>query len=165
MPIIIYFVFAVGGFVNGKSFLSSHCNATASSPTGCPTVNVESCERVDIDLGVIKNDDLLELPDGTQLLLVSRDETNAVFQTAGDSSGEAIFTWRGNVVVGSVHHDGDSWQLQGCGDNCYLWIRYGSNWPEEEEEEFIETSSRDFSSRTESDASFLLVNNIILFVL
>ena len=145
-------------------------------------MNVESCERVDIDLGVIKNDDLLELPDGTQLLLVSRDETNAVFQvrdneeladndlclpnqTAGDSSGEAIFTWRGNVVVGSVHHNGDSWQLQGCGDNCYLWIKYGSNWPEEEEEEFIETSSRDYSSRAESDASFLLVNHIILFVL
>merc|ERR1711970_569299 len=152
----ILFVFAVGGFVNGKSFLSSHNNATATSPTGCPTVNVESCERVDIDLGAIKNDDLLELPDGTQLLLVSRDETNAVFQTASDSFGEAIFTWRGNVVVGSVHHNGDSWQLQGCGDNCYLWIKYGSNWPEEKEEEFTETSSRDYSSRAESDASFLL---------
>jgi len=155
MPAIILLVFAVGGFVNGKSFLSPHSNATArsswTSPAGCPTENIESCERVDIDLGIIKSDDHIELPDGTQFLLVSRDESNAVFQTASDASGEAIFTWSGSNVVGSVHHDGDSWQLQGCGENCYLWIKYGSNWPEEGEVEFIETSSRVSSA---SDASF-----------
>ena len=82
-------------------------------------------------------------------------------QTASDASGEAIFTWRGNIVVGSVHHDGDSWQLQGCGKDCYLWIKYGGDWPEEEEMELFETSSRDYS---DSDASFseLLVNHMIL---
>jgi len=158
MPAIILLVFAVGGFVNGKSFLSPHSNATArsswTSPAGCPTENIESCERVDIDLGIIKSDDHIELPDGTQFLLVSRDESNAVFQTASDASGEAIFTWSGNIVVGSVHHDGDSWQLQGCGENCYLWIKYGSDWPEEVEEDLHETSSEDYSSRTDFDASF-----------
>jgi len=155
MPAIILLVFAVGGFANGKSFLSPHGHATATrsrtSPAGCPMVNVESCERVDIDLDIIKNDDHIELTDGSQLLLVSRDDSNAVFQTASDASGEAIFTWRGNIVVGSVHHDGDSWQLQGCGENCYLWIKYGGDWPEEEEMELFETSSRDYS---DSDASF-----------
>ena len=71
--------------------------------------------------------------------------------------GEAIFTWKGNLVVGSVHLNGNSWQLQGCGINCYLWIKYNNTWPDEETLE-----SSDSVPGTASDAALtkLFVNLI-----
>jgi len=135
------------GFVNCQSFLSLHNDVTRSgiSPTGCPRVDTESCVRTNVSLDMIKNDDTIEMPDGTEFEVVSRDDKKAVFQTVG---GEAIFTWKGNLVVGSVHLNGESWQLQGCGSNCYLWIKYNNNWSDEETLE-----SSDSVPGTASDAA------------
>merc|ERR1711942_366401 len=147
MPTLILLVFVLEGFVDCQSFLSLHEDAAKSRslPAGCPIVDTESCVRTDVDLDMIKNDDTIELPDGIEFGVVSRDEKKAVFQTVG---GEAIFTWKGNLVVGSVHLNGNSWQLQGCGINCYLWIKYINTWPDEETLE-----SSDSVPGTASDAA------------
>merc|ERR1712179_332401 len=131
MSTIILLVCILEGFVKSQSFLSVHIDATrsGSSPAGCPRVDAQSCVRTDVNLDMIENDDTIELPDGTAFVVVRRDEKMAVFKTEG---GEAIFTWKGNLIVGSVHLNGHSWQLQGCGNNCYLWIKYINNWPDEE---------------------------------
>ena len=52
---------------------------------------------------------------------------SATYQ-AQEMGGEAIFTWLGDLIVGSVHLQGDSWLLQGCGDKCYLWIKHINDW-------------------------------------
>merc|ERR1712025_1229137 len=147
MPTLILLVFVLEGFVDCQSFLSLHEDAAKSRslPAGCPIVDTESCVRAGIDLDMIKNDDTIELPDGTEFAVVNRDEKKAVFQTVG---GEAIFTWKGNLVVGSVHLNGESWQLQGCGSNCYLWIKFDNTWPDEETLE-----SSDSVPGTASDAA------------
>jgi len=131
MSTIILLVCLLEGFVKSQSFLSLHNDAarSESSPAGCPRVDAQSCVRTDVSLDMIESDDTIELPDGTAFVVVRRDERMAVFKTEG---GEAIFTWKGNLIVGSVHLNGNSWQLQGCGNNCYLWIKYINNWPDEE---------------------------------
>ena len=35
-------------------------------------------------------------------------------------------------MAGQVHVDGEAWELQGCGDGCYIWIGQTNNWPDEE---------------------------------
>ena len=74
------------GFVDCQSFLSLHEDAAKSRslPAGCPIVDTESCVRTDVDLDMIKNDDTIELPDGTEFGVVSRDERKAVFQVSNN---------------------------------------------------------------------------------
>ena len=40
---------------------------------------------------------------------------------------EAIFTWRGPHVAGKVHVRRGTWTLEGCGDQCFLWIKQSNN--------------------------------------
>lgn len=122
--------FSVGDLVLGQSFLSLHTNTTRSTTAypGCSQVDTESCVRADVDLDLLQNGDFIELPDGTLLELITRGEHSAVFKGEG---AEAIFNWHGDIVVGSVHVKGESWILQGCGEQCFLWIKQTSKWQEE----------------------------------
>lgn len=133
--------FSVGDLVLGQSFLSLHLNTSRSATgyPGCSQVDTESCVRADVDLDLLQNGDSIELLDGTLLGLISRGEHSAVYQ---GEAAEAIFTWHGDVVAGSVHVRGESWILQGCGERCYLWIKQTTNW----QEESLITSSRTRSS-------------------
>jgi len=142
MAIITFLLVIFGGSGNCERFLSlakSDTRSGVSSPW-CPSVDTESCVLTDVDLDIIKNDDTIELPDGTKFVVVTRDQNKAVFQTAG---GEAIFTWSGDIVVGSVHLYGESWELQGCGDKCYLWVKHTSDWQEEESVQTSEDTDKD----------------------
>ena len=78
------------GFVNCQSFLSLHNDVTRSgiSPTGCPRVDTESCVRTNVSLDMIKNDDTIEMPDGTEFEVVSRDDKKAVFQVSNNEHPE-----------------------------------------------------------------------------
>merc|ERR1719450_627883 len=132
MPPVSFMLTVFGGSLWCQTFLSLH-NARYGR---CPNTDTESCVMADVDLHMIKNDDSIELPDGTQLQLTSRDENAAVFQTGG---GEAIFVWDGDVVAGSVHLNGLYWQLQGCGKKCHLWMKYSSD--PENEATYVDTST------------------------
>ena len=72
------------GFVKSQSFLSFHNDATrsGSSLAGCPRVDAESCVRTNVSQDMIENDDTIELPDGTEFVVVSRDEKKAVFKVS-----------------------------------------------------------------------------------
>ena len=71
---------------------------------------------------------------------------------------EAIFNWNGDNVVGSVHVKEDSWVLQGCGDECFLWVKQTNNW----QEETLFPTSKTRSSlplQPDNDWTNLMVNN------
>ena len=51
---------------------------------------------------------------------------------------EAVFTWQGSHVAGSVHVGPDSWVLEGCGEKCYLWIKQTNNWEDEVSSSYVE---------------------------
>lgn len=40
--------------------------------------------------------------------------------------GEAIFSWQGPHVAGRVHIEGNTWTIEGCGDQCFLWIKHSN---------------------------------------
>ena len=40
---------------------------------------------------------------------------------------EAIFSWQGPHVAGRVHIDEDTYTLEGCGEQCFLWIKQSSS--------------------------------------
>ena len=48
-----------------------------------------------------------------------------------NGEAEAIFTWTGANIAGSVHAGGMSWVLEGCGPGCFLWIQQKNNWLDE----------------------------------
>ena len=45
---------------------------------------------------------------------------------------EAVFAWSGEHVAGQLHMEGQSWVLEGCGRDCFLWIGYGEDFEDEE---------------------------------
>ena len=47
---------------------------------------------------------------------------------------EAVFTWEGVHTVhvaGQVHTSSGSWALEGCGEECFLWIKQKNDWVDE----------------------------------
>ena len=48
-----------------------------------------------------------------------------------NAEAEAIFTWNGEHVAGNVHVRGESWVLEGCCDQCFLWIKQTNDWLDE----------------------------------
>ena len=48
-----------------------------------------------------------------------------------NAEAEAIFSWSGEHVAGNVHVLGESWVLEGCGDQCFLWIKQTNDWLDE----------------------------------
>jgi len=91
----------------------------------CLEEDVESCIQVELNIEVLKFGALIELPDGTQIELSERDKTFAVFKNSGNTS-EALFVWSvsgDEHVAGHVNVEGASFILEGCGTQCYLWIK------------------------------------------
>ena len=72
----------IPGLVLGQSFLTLHTNNTRSGNAVpvCPKVDAESCVRADVNLGSLRNDASIELPNGKRLELTSRGEHSAVFK-------------------------------------------------------------------------------------
>jgi len=94
----------------------------------CSKKNVDSCFRAELDIDLLKKGDSLELPDGTKLMISRKGENSAVFK---NEDAEAIFTWDGLTVAGAVHVGGVSWALEGCGEDCFLWIQQKNDWLDE----------------------------------
>ena len=41
----------------------------------------------------------------------------------------AYFTWVGSALSGQVQSEEHSWSLEGCGENCYSWVKQDrSSW-------------------------------------
>ena len=48
----------------------------------------------------------------------------------------AYFTWRGTTLSGQVQAESHSWSLEGCGEECFTWVKQDrSSWREETCEE------------------------------
>ena len=48
----------------------------------------------------------------------------------------AYFTWRGATLSGQVQAEGHSWSLEGCGEECFTWVKQDrTSWGEETSEE------------------------------
>merc|ERR1711892_1224636 len=73
---------------------------------------------------ILRTGSTVELPGGRQLLLSHREEHHACFKS-GDA--EAIFSWQGRHVAGKVHIAAESWTLEGCGEQCFLWIKQANS--------------------------------------
>ena len=98
---------------------------------GCSQAGAESCVRTDIDLKLLKTSDSVEMPGGVHLKLSRRTDSSAVFTARG---AEALFTWRDEHIAGQLSTEGAVWSLEGCGHECFLWIRQQGNWVDEGEE-------------------------------
>ena len=44
-----------------------------------------------------------------------------MFRTDED---EAVLSWKAGVLTGSLYTRGQSWILENCGKDCFLWIQY-----------------------------------------
>jgi len=106
--------------------------------TACSHHSVQSCFKAEIDTVLLKEGEVIELPDGLQLRISRRLEFSAVFK---NGEAEAIFTWVGSHIAGSVHAGGVSWVLEGCGAGCFLWIQQKNNWLDETTAPSIRTKS------------------------
>jgi len=115
---------------------------------------VESCIQVELNIEVLKFGALIELPDSSQMELRERNETFAVFKNSGNSS-EALFVWSvsgDEHVAGHVNVEGASFILEGCGSQCYLWIKQSRSVSMESQDIGEERQPRnldDFKARTE----------------
>eukprot|EP00092_Neocalanus_flemingeri_P030752 GFUD01033395.1.p1 GENE.GFUD01033395.1~~GFUD01033395.1.p1 ORF type:complete len:725 (+),score=108.76 GFUD01033395.1:33-2207(+) len=118
-----------GGLVAGQSFLNlSMISSRRVAYPGCLQANTESCMKAVLDLHILQTEASIELPDGTLLELSDREDNSAIFKSV---DAEAVFTWQGQDVAGSVHVAGWSWTLEGCGEECFLWIKQTSSWMDE----------------------------------
>eukprot|EP00091_Calanus_sinicus_P009424 TRINITY_DN22065_c0_g1_i1.p1 TRINITY_DN22065_c0_g1~~TRINITY_DN22065_c0_g1_i1.p1 ORF type:complete len:150 (-),score=24.18 TRINITY_DN22065_c0_g1_i1:202-651(-) len=115
-------------FVSGQSLLTLMPKDERNTYKGCLGKSVVSCDRADLDIDILKTGDSIKLPDETTLTLNRRGENVAVFKNA---EAEGIFTWNGEHVAGNVHVRGESWVLEGCGDQCFLWIKQTNAWLDE----------------------------------
>merc|ERR1719228_215531 len=96
--------------------------------TACLGHSVESCVRAELDMDLLQSGTSIQLPAGQILTVSRRGEHSVVFK---NREGEAIFVWNGPTVAGSVHIGGVSWVLEGCGHDCFLWIKQKNNWLDE----------------------------------
>jgi len=108
--------------------------------------------QVELNIEVLKFGDLIELPDSTQIWLSERDETSAVFKNSGNAS-EAVFVWSvsgDEHVAGYVNVEGASFILEGCGTQCYLWIKKSRS-SSVESQDFVEEDEREPRNRNRLD--------------
>ena len=81
-----------------------------------------------------------------------------------NEEAEAIFSWLGSNIAGSVHTGGLSWLLEGCGEKCYLWLRQKINWLDE-------TTAPSMSTKTEvlnhpgNVTKLLVTSSLVLSIL
>ena len=92
-----------------------------SKPSICMSESVISCVYVKINLEVVKQADQITLPDQTILKVKSRNNNSATYQNV---LAEAHFVWYGDTVVGKITEPGKIWSIQGCGEECFIWIEH-----------------------------------------
>lgn len=131
------------GLTTAQSVINLHQNSvegdTLSYP-GCSQATTDSCVKADVNMYMLMTGSTVELPGGRQLLLSHREEHHACFKVgtytyqgmimcsmvqSGDA--EAIFSWQGRHVAGKVHVGAESWTLEGCGEQCFLWIKQSNS--------------------------------------
>ena len=79
-----------------------------------------------------------------------------------NDSAEAVFVWDGVHVGGHVSANGESWMLEGCGDECFLWIKQTNDWLDETS---APTSKRKNGIFQSPDTDKLLVNYFIFLII
>ena len=95
---------------------------TSSSQSSlCMSESVISCVQVKIDLEVVKQADIISLPNETILKIKSRNGHSSTYQ---NQLAEAYFVWDKVTIVGKITMPGKIWSIQGCGNTCYLWIEH-----------------------------------------
>merc|ERR1711892_1236549 len=104
----------------------------------CLQPGVESCTQALVNMTLLKTSDTILIPGSENeemlLQLSSRSENSAVFRNGIGSN--AYFTWNGPTLSGQVQSAENSWSLEGCGENCFSWVKQAwSYWKEETCEE------------------------------
>ena len=108
---------------------------------------------------LLKTSDTILIPgpdnEDVSLSLSSRSDNSAIFLVIesfgcffvvlcvdfqNDVGSSAYFTWNGPTLSGQVHAGGNSWSLEGCGEDCFNWVKQErSTWQEETCEEAPKT--------------------------
>lgn len=145
---------------NVMFYLEKDTQLDAVEPPQCNESNVVSCKKVWLDLGLLQTVESITLPDGLKLMLDWRDETHAVFHgvTKPNFGVEAVFSFNGSTVAGSLHTPEGAWRLEGTGDGYWLWIQYGNHF--EEEDELEEDLSADMADDEEEPLDENLATSI-----
>ena len=84
----------------------------------------------------------------------------------GSDGSEAVFALVGDSVAGSLHSQGRSWRLQGCGPGCFLWQAHTPAWPGEVamEEERLQAERGEYlglQQRGQQDTTTLVMVSIL----
>ena len=67
----------------------------------------------------------------------------------------AYFTWRGATLSGQVQAEDHSWSLEGCGEECFTWVKQDrTSW----REETCEEAPAEGVSTEKKQAEYLKVN-------
>merc|ERR1719312_2042172 len=119
----------------GQELLTLDRAASTLPYPGCSQADVESCVKADLSLFILMTSTAIALPDGSQLELDHREDNHVCYKS---DRAEAVFTWQGSHVAGSVHVGPDSWVLEGCGEKCYLWIKQTNHWEDEVSSSYVE---------------------------
>merc|ERR1711892_412366 len=109
-----------------------------STSKPCLQPGVESCTQALVNMTLLKTSDTILIPGSENeemlLQLSSRSENSAVYRNGNGSN--AYFTWNGPTLSGQVQSAENSWSLEGCGENCFSWVKQArSSWKEETCEE------------------------------
>jgi len=170
-------VFAVSILVLGAEFVSGHdlltlLRDTRTSLTPCQQPGVESCTQALVNMTVLKTSDNLVITteeNKISLSLSSRSPNSAVYKSGLGTS--AYFTWSGSTISGQVQADDSSWSLEGCGEDCFTWVKQDrSSWTEETFEEMIPEEDYDNKKRAkylqsigESDTETVVTYSVMLW--
>jgi len=97
----------------------------------CRQPGVESCTQALVNLTLLKTAETILIPgarnEDISLHLASRTDSSAVF--VNGIGNAAYFTWSGAALSGQVQSKEHSWSLEGCGRNCFSWVKQDrSSW-------------------------------------
>jgi len=109
-------------------------NGQRSARKPCLQPDVEDCAQALVNMTLLQTADSITIPgvenEEIVLSLSSRSDNSAVFVSGLDKV--AYFTWRGTTLSGQVQAGSHSWSLEGCGIDCYSWVKQDrTSWKEE----------------------------------
>jgi len=126
------------GAVSGQNLLTLVSNDKRNNLVPCRQPDVQSCTQALVNMTLLKTSDTIVIPgpDNTEitLSLSSRSDNSAVFKNGIGAS--AYFAWNGPTLSGQVQVENNSWSLEGCGEDCFAWVKQDrTSWKEETHEE------------------------------
>jgi len=167
-------LFAGALSVTGQSLLTLlPDDGRRSSLAPCLQPGVETCTLALVNRTLLETSDIIVIPgpENTEILLSlsSRSDNSAVYKNGLGKS--AYFTWTGTTLSGQVQAEANSWSLEGCGEDCFTWVKQDrTTWKEETcEEASAEQDSTEkkqteyLKSLGESDTTTVVTYTVMLW--